>query len=106
MTLLRDRLKRPCRRAVDRAAMCPDWDYVGKLAFRRQVAGNVPAVCCVVEIAPVNVGNSLHLLSIKIGPQTLRSKTLFRIGRALRLDMNPFKGSSTLYQIPQTAIRG
>lgn len=60
----------------------------------------------VVEIASVNVGYGLHLLSIKIGPQTLRSKTLFRVGRALRLDMNPFKGSSTLYQIPQTATRG
>ena len=34
----------PRRRAVDRAAMCPDWDYVGKLAFRRQVAGNVLVV--------------------------------------------------------------
>ena len=29
------------RRVVDRAAMRPDWDYVGKLALRRKVAGDV-----------------------------------------------------------------
>ena len=41
---MRTRL-RPRRRAVDRAAMRPYWDYVGKLALRRKVAGDVCVVC-------------------------------------------------------------
>ena len=36
---------RPRRRAVDRAAMRPDWDYFRQLAFGRKVAGDVPAIC-------------------------------------------------------------
>ena len=35
----------PRRRAVDRAAMRPDGDYLWKLALRRKVAGNVLVVC-------------------------------------------------------------
>ena len=35
----------PRRRAVDRAAMHPDLYYVGKLALRRKVAGDIPAIC-------------------------------------------------------------
>ena len=35
----------PRRRAVDRAAVRPDWDYVGKLALRRKIAGDVCVVC-------------------------------------------------------------
>ncbi len=38
------RRSRPCRRAVDRAAMRPDWDYFRQLAFGRKVAGDVPAI--------------------------------------------------------------
>ena len=41
----RGRRLRPRRRAVDRAAVRPDWDYVGKLALRRKVAGDVCVVC-------------------------------------------------------------
>ena len=48
----------------------------------------------VVEIAPVDVDYCSHLLSIKKeGSQTLRSKTLFRVGRTLRLDLNLLRGS-------------
>ena len=36
---------RPRRRAVDRTAMCPDGDYLWKLAFRWKVTGDVPALC-------------------------------------------------------------
>ena len=47
-----------------------------------------------VEVATVDVCYCLHLHSIKKrGPQTLRSKTLFRVGRALRLDVNLLTGS-------------
>ena len=35
---------RPCRRAVNRAAMRPDGYHVGELAFRRKVAGDVLVV--------------------------------------------------------------
>lgn len=53
-----------------------------------------PAQQSMVEIAAVNIGNCFHLLSSKkIGPQTLRSKTLFRVGRTVRLDMNLLTGS-------------
>ena len=56
--------------------------------------GRESAQQSVVEIATVNVGYCFHLRSIKkIGPQTLRPKTLFRVGRTLRLDMNPLRGS-------------
>ena len=49
----------------------------------------------VVEITTVNVGDCFHLRFIKKrGPQTLRPKTLFRVGRTLRLDMNLLRGSA------------
>ena len=58
-------------------------------------AGREPAQQSMVEIAAVNIGNCFHLLSSKkIGPQTLRSKTLFRVGRTVRLDMNRLTGSA------------
>ena len=48
-----------------------------------------------VEIAAVDVGYRFHSFPIKkIGPQTLRPKTLFRVGRTLRLDMNLLTGSA------------
>ena len=48
-----------------------------------------------------------HLLSIKKeGSQTLRPKTLFRVGRTLRLDMNLLRGSRAVYQIPVEKTRG
>jgi hypothetical protein len=54
----------------------------------------------VVEIAAVDVGYRFHSFPIKkIGPQTLRPKTLFRVGRTLRLDMNLWRGSRIVYQI-------
>ena len=59
----------------------------------------------VIEIAAVDVGDSLHLHSIKkIGPQTLRSKTLFRVGRTLRLDMNLLRGS--VHIVPNRGFLG
>ena len=49
----------------------------------------------VVEIAAIDVGYRFHSFPIKkIGPQTLRPKTLFRVGRTLRLDMNLLTGSA------------
>ena len=52
-------------------------------------AGGESAQQSVVEIAAVDVGYRFHSFPIKkIGPQTLRPKTLFRVGRTLRLDMN------------------
>ena len=54
----------------------------------------------VIKIATVDVGYCFHLHSIKKrGPQTLRPKTLFRVGRTLRLDMNLLRGSRIVYQI-------
>ena len=51
----------------------------------------------VVEIAAVDVGYRFHSFPIKkIGPQTLRPKTLFRVGRTLRLDMNLLRGSTRI----------
>ena len=49
----------------------------------------------VIRVESVYINNCLfHLLSSKkIGPQTLRSKTLFRVGRTVRLDMNLLTGS-------------
>ena len=47
-----------------------------------------------VEIAAVNVCYGSHFVAMKkIGPQALRPKTLFRVGRALRLDKNLLRGS-------------
>ena len=122
----------PRRRAVDRAAVRSYWNDVGKLALRRNIAGDVCIVglwkcgimrlwdcgigsrcfqfqnsimvyshnCTIsqlqsdVEIAPVDVDYCSHLLSIKKeGSQTLRPKTLFRVGRTLRLDLNLLRGS-------------
>lgn len=59
----------------------------------------------VIEIAAVDVGDSLHLHSIKkIGPKTLRSKTLFRVGRTLRLDMNLLRDS--VHIVPNRGFLG
>ena len=58
-------------------------------------AGGESAQQSVVEIAAVDVGYRFHSFPIKkIGPQTLRPKTLFRVGRTLRLDMNLLTGST------------
>ena len=58
----------------------------------------------VVEIAAVDVGYRFHSFPIKkIGPQTLRPKTLFRVGRTLRLDMNLLRGSARI--VPNPAVR-
>ena len=58
----------------------------------------------VVEIAAVDVGYRFHSFPIKkIGPQTLRPKTLFRVGRTLRLDMNLLTGSARI--VPNPAVR-
>ena len=63
-----------------------------------------PAQQPVIEIATVYICYRFHLPSIKkIGSQTLRSKTLFRVGRALRLDVNPLKGSALI--VPNRAVR-
>ena len=57
--------------------------------------GGESAQQSVVEIAAVDVGYRFHSFPIKkIGPQTLRPKTLFRVGRTLRLDMNLLTGSA------------
>ncbi len=51
--------------------------------------GWMPTQQSVVEIAAVYICYRFHLLPIKkIGPQALRPKTPFRVGRALRLDLN------------------
>ena len=63
-----------------------------------------PAQQPVIEIATVYICYRFHLPSIKkIGSQTLRSKTLFRVGKALRLDVNPLKGSALI--VPNRAVR-
>ena len=41
----RRRWRRPCRRAVDRAAMRSYGNHFGQLALRRKVARDVPALC-------------------------------------------------------------
>ena len=46
---------------MDRAAMCPDWDYVGKLALRRKVAGDV----CIVRSVIADVGKSFMRIKNK-----------------------------------------
>ena len=61
----------------------------------------------VVQVESVDVGYRFHSFPIKkIGPQTLRPKTLFRVGRTLRLDMNLLTGSTILYQIAAAETRG
>ena len=58
---LRGRRLCPRRRAVDRAAMRPDWDYVGKLALRWKIAGDV----CVVRSMIADVGKSFMRIEHK-----------------------------------------
>ena len=68
------------------------------------LASREPAQQSMVEVAAVDVGYCLHLHSMKKrGSQTLRSKTLFRVGRALRLDVNPLKGSARI--VANRAVR-
>ena len=59
--LSRGRRLCPCRRAVDRAAVRPDWDYVGKLALRRKVAGNIGIVglwkCGIMRLWDYGIGS-------------------------------------------------
>ena len=67
-------------------------------------AGGESAQQSVVEIAAVDVGYRFHSFPIKkIGPQTLRPKTLFRVGRTLRLDMNLLTGS--VHIVPNPVVR-
>ena len=67
-------------------------------------AGCASAQQPMVEIAAIDVCYRFHLHSVKkIGPQTLRSKTLYRVGRALRLDMNLLRGSARI--VPNRAAR-
>ena len=57
-------------------------------------AGWTSAQQPVVEIAAVNVCYGSHFVAMKkIGPQALRPKTPFRVGRTVRLDVNPMMGS-------------
>jgi hypothetical protein len=68
-------------------------------------AGGESAQQSVVEIAAVDVGYRFHSFPIKkIGPQTLRPKTLFRVGRTLRLDMNLLRGS--VHIVPNRGFLG
>ena len=60
-------------------------------------AGWKPAQQSVVEIAAVDICNCFHCRFIKErGPQALRPKTPFRVGRALRLDKNLLMGSVSI----------
>ena len=53
-----------------------------------------------IHAAMCSEGLKIDVLSLKKrGPQTLRPKTLFRVGRTLRLDMNLLRGSRMVYQI-------
>ncbi len=53
-----------------------------------------------IHAAMCSEGLKIDVLSLKKrGPQTLRPKTLFRVGRTLRLDMNLLRGSRIVYQI-------
>jgi len=59
----------------------------------------------VVQVESVDVGYRFHSFPIKkIGPQTLRPKTLFRVGRTLRLDMNLLRGS--VHIVPNRGFLG
>ena len=46
IVLGRGRWRSPCRRAVDRAPVRADGDYVGQLALRRKVSGGVLVIGC------------------------------------------------------------
>ena len=84
-----------------------DKHCVDKLCKIKPLARRKSAQQSVIEVAAVDVGYCLHLHFIKKrGPQTLWSKTLFRVGRALRLDVNPLKGSLVFYQILPRGARG
>ncbi len=66
-------------------------DKCGKVEL---FAGWKSAKQSVVEIAAVNICYCFHRVRIKKrGPQAFRPKTPFRVGRALRLDKNPLRGS-------------
>ena len=59
--------------------------------------GGESAQQSVVEIAAVDICNCFHGRFIKErGPQALRPKTPFRVGRALRLDKNLLTGSVSI----------
>ena len=73
-----------------------------KRDYVKPFTGGIPAQQSVVEIATVYICYRFHLRPIKkIGPQALRPKTLFRVGRALRLDVNPLTGSVRI--VPNSA---
>ena len=70
--------------------------------YVKPFAGWTSAQQPVVEIAAVNVCYGSHFVAMKkIGPQALRPKTLFRVGRALRLDVNRLTGSVRI--VPNSA---
>ena len=75
-----------------------------KRGYVKPFTGWTPAQQPVVEIAAVNVCYGSHFVAMKkIGPQALRPKTLFRVGRALRLDMNPLTDSARI--VPNSAAK-
>ena len=79
---------RPCRRAVNRAAMRANGNCVWQLALRRKVAGDVRIVRSVIA----DVGEPL------MGVKMLRLRPFWigaspRVGRASRSDVNLLTGS-------------
>ena len=73
-----------------------------KRGYVKPFTGWTPAQQPVVEIAAVNIRYRFHFVAAKkIGPQALRPKTLFRVGRALRLDVNRLTGSVRI--VPNSA---
>jgi len=73
-----------------------------KRGYVKPFTGWAPAQQSVVEIAAVYICYRFHFVAVKkIGPQALRPKTLFRVGRALRLDVNPLTGSVRI--VPNSA---
>ena len=68
-----------------------------KRGYVKPFAGWTPAQQPMVEIAAVNICCRFHFVSVKKrGSQALRPKTPFRVGRALRLDVNLLRGSARI----------
>ena len=86
--------KPPDIRARASAPNMPAWVMQRLLPLHKYLGAPIRAAARG-EIAAVNVCYGSHFVAMKkIGPQALRPKTLFRVGRALRLDMNPYDGFS------------
>ena len=69
-------------------------DYIGQLALRRKVAGNVR----IVEISCISIHIRFHFYKmLRLRP--IRIGASRRIGRASRVEYNPLMGSVVFYQI-------